>query len=193
MKFRQSSKSVKIPENVTIDVKARVVTVKGPRGSLSRDFRHQAVEMEKVGTKFIKLTKWCGTKSEIASLQTFASHIENMILGVTQGFRYKMRFVYAHFPINVSVEKVDGKEGGLVEVRNFLGEKRIRKIKTIADTKATLSKGVKDELVLEGNDIEAVAGTAADIHRSTKVLKKDLRKFLDGIYVSESGPIPVEN
>ena len=31
------------------------------------------------------------------------SHIENLITGVTKGFLYKMRFVYAHFPINVSL------------------------------------------------------------------------------------------
>lgn len=185
MKFRQASKIVEIPEGVTIDIKARLVTVKGPRGTLKRDMRHQPIEMVKTGNK-IKLTKWTGTKTEIAALQTFASHIENMIIGVTRGFRYKMRFVYAHFPINVGVEQ----QGGLVEVRNFLGEKRVRKITMREDTKAQLSKGVKDELVLEGNSIEAVSQTAADIHRATKVLKKDLRMFLDGIYVSESGPVP---
>jgi large subunit ribosomal protein L9e len=33
--------------------------------------------------------------------------------------------------------------------------------------------------------------TAAQIQQATSVRKKDLRKFLDGIYVSEKGPIPV--
>ena len=186
MKFRQANKVVAIPEGVTIEVKARVVTVKGPRGTLKKDFRHQPIEMEVKNGK-VRLTKWTGTKSEVASLQTFASHIDNMIVGVTRGFRYKMRFVYAHFPINVGVEQ----GGKLVEVRNFLGEKRVRKVQMRDDTKAQLSKGVKDELILEGNDVESVSQTAADIHRCAKVLQKDLRMFLDGLYVSEGGAIPI--
>merc|ERR1711976_802876 len=32
------------------------------------------------------------------------SHMKNMAVGVTSGFRYKMRTVYAHFPINMIVK-----------------------------------------------------------------------------------------
>lgn len=45
-----------------------------------------------------------------------------MIKGVTKGFEYKMRLVYAHFPINANI--ID--DGQCIEVRNFLGEKRVR-------------------------------------------------------------------
>ena len=30
--------------------------------------------------------------------------LQNMITGVTKGYEYKMRLVYAHFPININIE-----------------------------------------------------------------------------------------
>lgn len=40
--------------------------------------------------------------------------INNLIIGVTKGYKYKMRYVYAHFPINVNIDK--NKETGLYDV-----------------------------------------------------------------------------
>eukprot|EP00817_Percolomonadidae_sp_ATCC50343_P004505 CAMPEP_0117425074 /NCGR_PEP_ID=MMETSP0758-20121206/5391_1 /TAXON_ID=63605 /ORGANISM="Percolomonas cosmopolitus, Strain AE-1 (ATCC 50343)" /LENGTH=63 /DNA_ID=CAMNT_0005209285 /DNA_START=450 /DNA_END=641 /DNA_ORIENTATION=- len=45
----------------------------------------------------------------------------------------------------------------------------------------------KDEIAIEGIDIENVSQSAALIHLNTRVRNKDIRKFLDGIYVSEKG------
>ena len=42
---------------------------------------------------------------------------------------------------------------------------------------------------LEGNDIELVSNSAALIQQATTVKNKDIRKFLDGIYVSEKGTV----
>ena len=50
-----------------------------------------------------------------------------MIKGVSKGFEYKMRLVYAHFPINANITD----DGTIVEVRNFLGEKRVRIVKML--------------------------------------------------------------
>jgi large subunit ribosomal protein L6 len=38
-------------------------------------------------------------------------------------------------------------------------------------------------VVVEGIDLDEVAQTAANIQQATKIRRKDLRKFLDGIYV----------
>lgn len=51
------------------------------------------------------------------------------------------------------------------------------------------SKNVKDQLELTGNDLEKVSQSAADIQQKCRVKNKDIRKFLDGLYVSERGNI----
>jgi large subunit ribosomal protein L9e len=79
-----------------------------------------------------------------------------------------------------------------VEIRNFLGEKRTRKIEMLQDTKISRSDTVKDQLVLTGNDIEAVSRSCALIHQMCLVKKKDIRMFLDGIYVESKGLIQTE-
>jgi large subunit ribosomal protein L9e len=43
----------------------------------------------------------------------------------------------------------------------------------------------KNVLTIVGNDLENVSQTCALIHQSTKVPDKDLRQFLDGIYVQD--------
>lgn len=92
-----------------------------------------------------------------------------------------MRAVYAHFPINC----VTSEQNSVIEIRNFLGEKYIRRVEMSKGVTVVNSTAQKDELIIEGNDIEAVSGSAALIQQSTTVKNKDIRKFLDGLYVSE--------
>merc|ERR1711904_519699 len=99
-----------------------------------------------------------------------------------------MRLVYSHFPINPTITN----GGKCVEIRNFLGEKVVRTIDMWGETKIEKSAAVKDEIILIGNDLELVSRSAANIHQSTLCKKKDIRKFLDGIYVTDSGVLDVE-
>jgi large subunit ribosomal protein L9e len=71
--------------------------------------------------------------------------------------------------------------------RNFLGEKIVRRVTMQNGVDVEASKGVKDQLELTGNSLEAVSQSAADIQQICRVRNKDIRKFLDGLYVSERG------
>ncbi|CAM9874945.1 unnamed protein product [Chrysoparadoxa australica] len=178
MKTVLSTRYVEIPEGVTLTTNARVVTVKGPRGELTRDFKHVSVDMQLLPSK-LRVDMWFGSRKQMACIRTICSHIENMITGVTKGFLYKMRFCYAHFPINVTLTK------DVVEIRNFLGEKRVRRVTLIPGVTYVRTANVKDQIELSGNDICSVSVTAARISQACSVKRKDIRKFLDGIYVSE--------
>merc|ERR1712020_252679 len=181
MKVINTNQSVTIPDEVDCSVKSRVVTVKGTRGTLVKSFKHLAVDISMPDKKTVRVEKWFGRKKELAAVRTVCSHITNMINGVTKGYLYKMRAVYAHFPINCAIS-----EGGtLIEVRNFLGEKFIRKVRMHDGVTVENSKGQKDELIVQGNSVGAVSQSAALIQQSTTVKRKDIRKFLDGMYVSE--------
>lgn len=161
--------------------------VEGPRGKMTRSFKHIQVDMfltEEDGAKKLRVDTHFGKRKQLAGLRTITSHVQNMITGVTKGFEYKMRLVYAHFPINVLIE-----DGTSVKINNFLGEKRIRKVAMLEGVNIERNEKVKDELVLVGNDVEAVSRSAALIHQSCLVRAKDIRKFLDGIYVSEKGTV----
>ena len=182
--------NVNIPEGVTVLVQNKVVTVKGPRGQLVRNFRHvRNLDIVLEGSKkhpVVRMQMWFAARKTVASVRTVAGHVKNMITGVTKGFEYKMRFVYAHFPINCHIS--DDKSE--IKINNFLGEKLVRVVKMLPGVTVARSEKVKDEIVLTGNDIDAVSQSAAMIHHITKVPgHKDIRKFLDGVYVSESHAI----
>lgn len=94
-----------------------------------------------------------------------------MIIGVTKGFLYKMKLVYAHFPINA----IPSDDGSSIQIRNFLGEKFVRECPMLEGTTVKLSD-VKDEIILQGNDIEKVSQSAASITDKCRVKNKDIRK-----------------
>lgn len=58
-----------------------------------------------------------GSRKSVAALRTVKTIISNLITGVTKGYVYKLRYVYAHFPINVNVEKNSETDCYEVEIR----------------------------------------------------------------------------
>ena len=175
MQAVETVKSVEVADGVEVQVEGRIVTVKGEKGTFMRDFSKAPVTIELDGKTIRVRANW-PRKKEAALVGTISSHIQNMIVGVTKGFTYKMKIVFSHFPISVKVK------GNTVLIENFTGERSSRKARIMGDVKVQ-PKG--DDVIVQGINIEDVSQTAANIQRATKIKKKDPRVFLDGIYVSE--------
>merc|ERR1719330_1604933 len=98
---------------------------------------------------------------QLSMLRSVCSHIRNLFDGVTRKF----------------------------ELRNYLGEKRVRVVNMLEGVKVDKSAQTKDELVVTGTDIDLTSRSAALIRQSCLCKHKDIRKFLDGVYVSSHGVI----
>jgi large subunit ribosomal protein L6 len=169
--------AVEIPENVTVKVEGKFISVTGPLGELKRDFTHAPVSIFLEGREVIVEAYW-PDKRKAAMVGTVRSHIRNMIKGVTKGFTYKLKIVFAHFPVNVKINRSQ------VVIENFGGERRPRIIKLPQKVNAYVDG---DDIVLSGIDIEEVSLAAAKIEQGTRIKKRDPRVFLDGIYIYERG------
>lgn len=174
-KTTHHEQSLPILENTTVTVEDRHVTVKGPKGELARDFSHADINIDKARNNIVVSVDYPRSR-QIALVGTIISTIRNLMLGVVHGVTYKMKIVYAHFPPTVKVE------GAKLVIENFYGEKSVRHAK-IPPGVAVKVQG--DDVILEGTDIELVGQTAANIQHSTKLRRKDPRKFHDGIYIYE--------
>ena len=92
--------------------------------------------------------------------------------------------MYAHFPIKCVIPNAQ-----TLEIRNFLGEKRVRTVKMNEGVSIKADSEVKDCLIVEGNDVEKVGNAVSMIRGVCMVKDKDIRKFLDGCYVQEKGTV----
>lgn len=166
-----------IPSGVTISKTGDDVTVKGPKGELTRTMYHPAIEITIEGEE-VKLVSTSERRSVYALLGTYNAHLKVMSKGVTEGYEYHMKIVYNHFPIQVKVA------GDKVEIANFLGEKQARYANIVEGVKVKLQG---DELILNGIDREKIGNTAANVEQACKVRKRDPRVFQDGIYITSRG------
>lgn len=173
MRLLEVEKTVEVPEGVDVKIDGRVVTISGEKGTLTRDFSHASLSIQKE-EKLVKIRTDWPRKKEAATVGTISSHIQNMITGVTKGFTYKLKIVFSHFPISVKVEQKK------VLIENFTGERSPRTAKIVGDTKVTVKS---DDVIVQGTNLEDVSQTAANIEQGTRVKRKDPRVFLDGIYV----------
>lgn len=172
-----AQETMPIPEGVQLAIDGRKIKATGPKGTLEEDFSHMPVQFALEGGSLRVYSPWA-RKREVALVGTALAHVRNMVRGVTKGFTYKLKIVYAHFPVTVKVQDKEKK----LTIENFTGEKTPRVVKIVGSAKV---KVVSDEVHVQGSSLKDVSQTAANIQNATKIKDKDQRVFLDGIYIFE--------
>lgn len=165
---------VEAPASVTVKKEGNLIQVKGPLGTVKKDFTKLPATVTVHGNK-ITIKPYGTRKRDLAVTNTARSIIGGMVKGVEKGYTYKLKIIFAHFPISV---RVKGKE---VHVENFFGERSARISRVIGD--ATKVSIAGEDVVIQGPSLEDVSQTAANIEQSTRTKGKDQRVFLDGLYI----------
>ena len=166
---------VPLEEGVTASINENILTVKGPKGEVSKKMKFPRVYVRIKGNNIVIGTEKF-SQSEKKIIHTYRAHVKNLIKGVTEGFEYKLVVVYAKFPISIELKD------GVFSVKNLLGEKVPRRVKVPNDVKIEI-KGNK-EIIVSGIDKERVGQVAASLEQSTRVLNMDRRVVQDGIFIT---------
>ncbi len=165
--------AVEMPAGVSATLAGRMLSVKGKLGEAKKNFDKINVNLAVEGNKVV-FTPFSKKKKDNVIINTVSSIVGNMVTGVTKGYTYKVKVVYAHFPITVKTK------GSQVLVENFVGERSPRVAEIVGATKVSVEG---DDVIVKGVSLEDVGQTAANIELATKVKRKDQRIFLDGLYI----------
>ena len=180
-KLDHISHSIALPEGASASIDGDVITVSKDGQSLSREFRHHKVEVRAVNGD-LEVVVNLPRRSDKAIAGTWAAHLRNMAYGIDEGFEYRLKAVFSHFPMSL---KVDGKQ---MIINNLFGEKvpRVAKLPwSPAEVEVRVEN--KTDVVVRGADREKVGQTAANIERACRIKKRDRRVFQDGIYIISKG------
>ena len=68
---------------VKVHIANRVATITGPRGTLTKSFRHAHMDFQ-VLPKYVKVDLFFANRKQLACVRTVCSHLQNLIKGVTK-------------------------------------------------------------------------------------------------------------
>ena len=177
MKVLLTKMTVRIPQEVTLILDHKTVTITGPYGQEQRDFSCPQVDMQLQGDT-LEVSCWQASKKTRAMVGTVCGHIRNLINGVAAGYQLTTVAVFKHYPIQQNIAR----DGRSVVIRNVMNTRRSRYVETAGNT--VYSSGPRYDIgVLKGTSLEDVTKTAASLQRESKDdIKRDPVRFVDGIY-----------
>jgi large subunit ribosomal protein L6 len=182
MKAKTISDKVEIPEGIEVTLDKNILKIKGPKGESHRDFTPLRIDLKKTNN-LLNFTVHGVSRKSKDFLNSSMSHFRNMIIGVKEGYLYKLKICSGHFPMNVVIEK------NKVLIKNFLGEKVSRSANIIENVVVKLDG---DIITVESLDKEKASQVSANIEIATKISNKDRRVFQDGIFIIEKAGVLIK-
>ncbi len=140
---RIGKKPVTIPEKAEATLSANVLSVKGPKGSLTLSHHYEVAI--KIEDRSITVEKRGTTKRAQALWGTTAKLIQNMLQGVTEGFSKQLELNGVGYRMNLSGKKLTLALGFSHPVEIMLPEKVEAKIENNVLTLSSIDKQVLGE------------------------------------------------
>ncbi len=150
---RLAKRPITIPAKAEISVSGDGLMVKGPKGTLNKSVsRYVTIE---VGAEGVQVAQKGSSLESRAAVGTYASHVRNMLKGVTEGFSKKLLIEGVGFKWEVQGKTLKLALGFSHPVNIAIPEG----LTVIAD---------KGTLTISGADVEMVGQFAADIRKLKK-------------------------
>ncbi len=166
-----------LPDNVEASYENGTLKVEKEGNEVEKKLDHAQVEI-KIDNGKVTFKALEDRKNVTSIAKTFQSHLENMVQGLENEYVYKMKGVYAHFPMTVKTED------NQILIENFMGERNPRKV-DIAEGANVKVDG--EDIEISGTDKEAVGLTAGRLEQACKKGNRDPRTFQDGVYITDKG------
>lgn len=147
---RLAKRPITIPAGVTATLEGGVLTVKGPKGTLSRDIKERVVSLSIEGDTITIVPVKADDDHARALSGTYAAHLKNMIEGVTDGFTKVLEIEGVGYRAEVRGQTLVVNAGYSHPVERPLPE----------GVTATVEKNI---ITLTGHDKEVLGQYAADV------------------------------
>lgn len=166
---------ITIPTAVTVDLKSDLITVKGPKGELKRAIPPVVHVKHEDGAVTVDVTNK-EEKKERSLWGTFSAHIQNMVNGVTAGFKKQLEVNGVGYKVAMQGKDLKLDVGFSHPVIFKIPEGIIVSVE-------------KNVITLESFDIELLGKTAAEIRqvRKPEPYKGKGIKYMDEVIRRKAG------
>ena len=93
MSTREHVSTLEIPEGISVSLEERTISVKGKLGTVKKDFTKLPAFLT-IENNILKIEPYGTRRKDFAISKTAQSIINNMIKGVQNGYKYRMKIVF---------------------------------------------------------------------------------------------------